>query len=421
MFTLVVASQGLLPTNSSGLEDGAELRGNLVELLRRSILYIEPVDPVYWCGALRKCEGRILPCLRNHLMVLALLVFEATVHRHQLYFRLRNDLKPPPFSIIFQGITRTHLDHGVLPCIKYFINFGYYKFGLEISLIVAVNVIGQRMDFYALLHSCALLAVLFRRRRKAIGEVWPKYCCFTAGLMVLQYLLCIGIPPAFCVDYPWRTAFQPLTSNVIKWFYMPDFAMRPNPLFIFYDHLLLLCSSLQWQVFEEENRAAVRLLAGDNVEISRSLDPCSFNQFIPVDNFLHCRSYLDMVKVFVFSYFFWLVLCLIFITGTTRINIFCLGYLVACFYFMLFGGSVLMQPVRYILRLWDWLIGYTCFVIAMKNLLSLGSCAYLDSLLKSGCWLIQAFSMVCTIKGYDVRKCLPAGGFPQLLLPVCGV
>lgn len=56
------------------------------------------------------------------------------------------------------------------------------------------------------------------------------------------------------------------------------------------DLLLLLCSSLQLQVFEEENRAAVRLLAGDNVEISRSLDPCSFNQFIPVDNFLHCRS-----------------------------------------------------------------------------------------------------------------------------------
>ncbi|KAF3696681.1 Piezo-type mechanosensitive ion channel component 2 Protein FAM38B [Channa argus] len=395
---------GLLSSNSSSLDHGMELRGNMLELLRRSILYIEPVDPVYWCGALRKCEGRILPCLRNHLTVLGLLVFEATVHRHQLYFRLNNNLKPPSFSVIFQSITRQHLDHGVLPCIKYFINFCFYKFGLEISLIVAVNVIGQRMDFYALIHSCTLLAVLSRRRRKAIGEVWPKYCCFTAGLMVLQYLLCIGIPPALCVDYPWRTAVHPLNSNVIKWFYMPDFAMRPNPSFIFYDYLLLLCSSLQWQVFEEENRAAVRLLAGDNVEISRSLDPCSFNQFIPVENFLHCRCYLDMVKVFVFSYFFWLVLCLIFITGTTRINIFCLGYLVACFYFMLFGGSVLMQPVRYILQLWDWLIGYTCFVIAMKNLLSLGSCAYLDSLLKNSCWLIQAFSMFCTIKGYDVPE-----------------
>ncbi|TKS77326.1 Piezo-type mechanosensitive ion channel component 2 [Collichthys lucidus] len=359
---------GLAPSNSSGLDDGVELRGNMMELLRRSVLYVEPVDPVYWCGALRKCEGRILPCLRNHLLVLGLLVFEATVHRHQLYFRLHNDLKTPLFSIFFQGITRQHLDHGILPCIKYFVNFCFYKFGLEISLIVAVNVIGQRMDFYALLHSCALIAVVSRRRRKAIGEVWPKYCCFTAGLMVLQYVLCIGIPPAFCAD----------------------------------DHLLLLCSSLQWQVFEEENRAAVRLLAGDNVEISRSLDPCSFNQFIPVNNFLHCRCYLDMVKVFVFSYFFWLVLCLIFITGTTRINIFCLGYLVACFYFMLFGGSVLMQPVKYILRLWDWLIGYTCFVITMKNLLSLGACAYLDTLMKNSCWLIQAFSMFCTIKGYDL-------------------
>ncbi|KAL1021410.1 hypothetical protein UPYG_G00012940 [Umbra pygmaea] len=381
---------------------GSKQEGNMAELLRRSVLYVEPVDPAIWCGELRKCEDRILPCLRNHLMVLGLLVFEVTVHRHQLYYRLSNQLKAPSFSIIFQGITRQHLDHGIVPCIKYFINYFYYKFGLEVCLVVAVNVIGQRMDFYALLHSCALMAILSRRRRKSIGEVWPKYCCFTAGLMVLQYLLCIGIPPALCVDYPWRTSGWALTSNLIKWLYLPDFAMHPAPSFIFYDHLLLLCSSLQWQVFEEENRAAVRLMAGENVEISRSLDPCSFNQYIPVNNFLHCRSYLDMVKVFVFSYFFWLVLCLIFITGTTRINIFCLGYLVACFYFMLFGGSLLLKPVRYILRLWDWLIGYTCFVIGMKNLLSLGSCAFLDSLLKNGCWLIQAFSMVCTVGGYDV-------------------
>lgn len=38
-------------------------------------------------------------------------------------------------------------------------------------------------------------------------------------------------------DYPWRTAIQPLTSNVIKWFYLPDFAMKPNPSFIFCEHL----------------------------------------------------------------------------------------------------------------------------------------------------------------------------------------
>ncbi|CDQ69784.1 unnamed protein product [Oncorhynchus mykiss] len=277
-------------SNCTAVTNGTGLEGNMAELLRRSVLYVKPVDPAIWCGALRKCEDRILPCLSNHLTVLGLLVFEVTVSRHQLYYRLHNNLKVPTFSIIFQGITRQHLDHGILPCIKYFVNYFFYKFGLEVCFVVAVNVIGQRMDFYSLLHACALMAVLSRRRRKAMGEVWPKYCCFTAGLMVLQYLLCIGIPPALCVDYPWRTSSQALTSNLIKWLYLPDFAMRPSPSFILYDHLLLLCSTLQWQVFEEENRAAVRLMAGENVEISRSLDSRSFNQYIPVNNFLQCRS-----------------------------------------------------------------------------------------------------------------------------------
>uniref|UniRef100_A0A8B9KTY8 Piezo type mechanosensitive ion channel component 2 n=1 Tax=Astyanax mexicanus TaxID=7994 RepID=A0A8B9KTY8_ASTMX len=385
-----------------------------VSMLRFSVLYVEPVDPSLWVGGLRKCEDAILPCLRKHLFILGLLVFDVTVHRHQLFHCLHNDIKPPPKGVIFQNVTWQQLDHGVLPCLKYFCNYFFYKFGLEMSFVVAVNVIGQRMDFYALLHSFALIVVLSRRRRKAIGEVWPKYCCFTASLMVFQYILCIGLPPALCVDYPWRKSTAAFSSNLIKWLYLPDFAMQPNPTFILYDFMLLLAASLQWQVFEDENKASVRLLAGENVEISRSLDPRSLNQYTSVGNFLHCRSYLDMAKVFVFSYFFWMVLCLVFITGTTRINIFCLGYLVGCFYFMLFGDTVLLQPVRYILRLWDYLIAYTSVVICLKNLLSLGSCAYLDSLLKNSCWLIQAFSMFCTIKGYDVPepddKCeLPVG------------
>lgn len=73
------------------------------------------------------------------------------------------------------------------------------SFLYQVCFVVAVNVIGQRMDVCALLHSFALMAVLARRRRKAIGEVWPKYCFFIASFMVLQYLLCIGLPPALCI------------------------------------------------------------------------------------------------------------------------------------------------------------------------------------------------------------------------------
>lgn len=124
------------------------------------------------------------------------------------------------------------------------------------------------------------------------------------------------------LDYPWRKSSVALSSNLIKWLYLPDYAMIPNANFIlcdllhhttlnkhicqekcvYHSHfqiyfqsddcLLLLVASLQWQVFEDENQACVRLLAGENVEISRNLDPQTLNQYTPVNNFLHCRYVL---------------------------------------------------------------------------------------------------------------------------------
>ncbi|XP_072425936.1 piezo-type mechanosensitive ion channel component 2 isoform X1 [Chiloscyllium punctatum] len=370
-----------------------------IEKLHKSVLYASPVDPANWIG-LRK-SSPLLVYLKNNLLILAVLAFEVTIYRHQEYFRLRNNLPHPVTKTIFHDITRQHLDNGLVNCAKYFINYFFYKFGLEICFLMTVNVIGQRMDLYAMFHAFWLFALLYRRRRKAIAEIWPKYCCFLACILTFQYLLCIGIPPAACKEYPWRYASAKINSNFIKWLYFPDFITNPNPMFLIYDFMMLLCASLQWQVFEDENRAAVRIVAGDNVEICRDLDAATFSQHNPVPDFIHCRSYLDMIKVIGFSYLFWFVLTIIFITGTTRISIFCMGYLVACFYFLLFGGELLLKPIKIILQYWDCLIAYNVFVITMKNILSIGACAYINSLILKSCWLIQTFGLVCTVKGYD--------------------
>ncbi|XP_072918459.1 piezo-type mechanosensitive ion channel component 2 [Hemitrygon akajei] len=371
------------------------------ELQSTSTLYAGPIDPVYWYGALRKCEDDVLPCLQSHLIILGLLAFEVTVYRHQQYYRLQKGLKTPLTGTLLDNITRLHLDDGLWNCIKYFINYFFYKFGLEVCFMMAINLVGQRMDLYSAIHALCLTAIVQRRRRKAIAEIWPKYCCFIACIISFQYLLCLGIPPSFCKDYPWRSSLG-LSSNLIKWLYLPDFIRRPNPMFLVYDFMLLLYASNQWQVFEDENKGAVRLLAGENTEIGRSLDTATVSQYIPVANFLHCRCYLDMLKVVVFSYLFWFVLCLIFITGTSRISIFCMGYLVACFYFLLSGGQLLLKPVRVIVDHWDYLIGYTILVIVTKNVFSIGSCVYLKSLLERNCWVVQTFGMACTITEYDL-------------------
>ncbi|XDV46792.1 hypothetical protein PO909_016629 [Leuciscus waleckii] len=367
--------------------------------MAKSLLYSGPVDPANWIG-LRKFSP-LLENLRNNLLMLALLAFEVTIYRHQDFYRMKSNLTPPVTRTIFHNITRQHLDDGIVNCAKYFINYFFYKFGLETCFLLAVNVIGQRMDFYAMLHAFGLIAVMFQRRRKAIAHVWSKYCCFLAFMLSFQYLMCIGIPPAACTDYPWRSPSSSMDSNVIKWLYFPDFHTKPNSLFLLYDFLLLLCASLQGRVFEEECVTPVQMLAGDNVEICRDLDAASFSQHNPVPDFIHCRSYLDMLKVIMFSYLFWFVLTIIFITGTTRISIFCMGYLVACFYFLIFGGELLLKPIKSILHYWDFLIAYNVFVITMKNILSVAACGYIKALVANHCWLIQLFSLACTIKGYS--------------------
>lgn len=64
--------------------------------------------------------------------MLALLAFEVTVYRHQEFYRMRNNLAAPVTRTIFHNITRQHLDYGIINCAKYFINYFFYKFGLEV-------------------------------------------------------------------------------------------------------------------------------------------------------------------------------------------------------------------------------------------------------------------------------------------------
>uniref|UniRef100_A0A3P8W8C0 Uncharacterized protein n=1 Tax=Cynoglossus semilaevis TaxID=244447 RepID=A0A3P8W8C0_CYNSE len=376
--------------------------------LSPSLLYAGPIDPAQWVG-LWKTNGKLLDYLRHNIMLLALLAFEVTIYRHQELYRLRHKIVLPPTRSLFQDVTRQHLDDNMLSCVKYFLNYFFYKFGLETCFLLAINVIGQRMDLFAVAHAFGLITVLSRRSRKRISALWPRYCYFLSALLCFQYVLCIGFPPAACKDYPWRPPFSNLDSNVVKWLFLPDHMSPPNPLFLLYDFLLLLGASLQLQVFEDELKSPVQVLAGDNSELDKEdgqiSDVIAQLRLNKIPDFMLCRSYLDMIKVIIFSYMFWFVLTIIFITGTTRISIFCMGYLVACFYFLLVGGDLLLKPVKSILLYWDCLIGYNVFVITMKNILSILACGFIKSLVLNHCWLIQLFSLACTIKGYTNKQC----------------
>ncbi|TKC36611.1 hypothetical protein EI555_017008 [Monodon monoceros] len=475
--------------------------------IHESLLYRGPIDPANWFGVRKGFPN--LGYIQSHLQILLLLVFEAVVYRCQDYHRRRHQLAPLPAQAVCADGTRQQLDRDLPSCLKYFVNFFFYKFGLEICFLMAVNVIGQRMNFMVILHGCWLVAVLTRRRREAIARLWPSYCLFLALFLLYQYLLCLGMPPALCIDYPWRWSRAiPMNSALIRWLYLPDFFSAPNATNLISespgaprahtallamqeavqnvytdvfpnirvrihavcrcrckhacmlpprawgmrampgrkcpaprrgpglcaasaprgvaqhgaavascvptdDVLLLLCASQQWQVFLAERTEEWQHVAGVNTD---RLEPLQ-GKPNPVPNFIHCRSYLDMLKVAVFRYLFWLVLVVVFVTGATRVSIFGLGYLLACFYLLLFGTSLQQKDTRTRLVLWDCLILYNVTVIVSKNMLSLLSCVFVEQMQSSFCWVIQLFSLVCTVKGYYNPKEM-LGRDQDCLLPV---
>ncbi|NXI25724.1 PIEZ2 protein, partial [Sterrhoptilus dennistouni] len=257
-----------------------ETKVNLEEL-KTSVLYSGPVDPAEWVG-LRK-SNPLLVYLRNNLLMLAILAFEVTIYRHQEYYRCRNNLTAPVTKTIFHDITRAHLDDGLVNCVKYFINYFFYKFGLESSLVLVISV--------------PLPCLFVHVHMKCTLKIFP-YIVIFHGFLCLSEGSNSQIPLLFhiCTSYqnmwlyyPWRSGNANFNSNIIKWLYFPDFIVRPNPVFLVYDFMLLLCASLQRQTFEDENKAAVRIMAGDNVEICMNLDAASFSQHNPVPDFIHCR------------------------------------------------------------------------------------------------------------------------------------
>jgi hypothetical protein len=63
-----------------------------------------------------------------------LLVFEAVVYRRQEHYRRQHQQAPLPAQAVCADGTRQRLDQDLLSCLKYFINFFFYKFGLEVRL-----------------------------------------------------------------------------------------------------------------------------------------------------------------------------------------------------------------------------------------------------------------------------------------------
>jgi hypothetical protein len=146
--------------------------------------------------------------------VVVIIALEAVVKVHQAQYWNHIDRVKPKHGIIFPDIKRRDADLGLLPCAKFFMNYTFYKFGLQVDcyhhrppctynfclqicFIMTMITMVVRLDAYSVLYG-VMLGVLLLLNRQTANRIWPVYMIILMVLLVLQYLSCLGVPPGLC-------------------------------------------------------------------------------------------------------------------------------------------------------------------------------------------------------------------------------
>ncbi|KAK3771249.1 hypothetical protein RRG08_024328 [Elysia crispata] len=334
--------------------------------------------------------------LQMYLVVLMLICLESIIRYHQKQHYNNPTVERPMKGIIFNKITRIDADNGLLPCIKFFANYFFYKFGLECCWVMTAILASVRCDGIALIY-IALMGVLMVSSRRTVSRIWPIYKVFLAVILAIQFLVVLGFPRGACITYPWLTNSH-FSINLRHWLFLPDYDEHILAYGLIADLLQLLLVCLQSSVFNIESNPDLMINygGGDNKDIVEDVEA---NKPIPCEDFtIEQKKTIEVLKFLIFEHMFWVTMAIIFITGATRINIFSLFYVIAVFCFMWFGKEFFLKPLRSLLKMWNLLTGYCVFVIFCKVALQLVGCVYVKDLVDNGqCWLVQTFGVNCLL------------------------
>lgn len=143
-------------------------------------------------------EGGLMRLLRTYIIYMVIVTMHAVISLRQLQMRVKigeNVANLP--KLLFQNITRADAEKDLVGLIKYLLNFGFYKFGIEISLIALVSTITYRQDFVAVVYAVWLVVLLLLKRSQC-AKLWGIFQTFFAISILLQYIVLIGLPPSWC-------------------------------------------------------------------------------------------------------------------------------------------------------------------------------------------------------------------------------
>lgn len=267
-------------------------------------------------------------------------------------------------TLLFPEIGRHDAERDFAGLLKYLFNYGYFKFGLEISLIALVSTIVHRRDLLSITYICWLILIL-SLPRKHCARIWNIFQNYFVLSILFQYLYLIHSPPHLCYDNSkQKTIFGSERTHLF-------FKHHTVKTELTLDFIVLLLITRQRKAFKLEMSTDDKFPypAGDNLDIVHNIAKLGYVYFRnPTHDFCSfVRNYSDVFKTFIFCGFLWITLAIVFMGGICGMDMLSLGYLIFALVFSLQGSEIFLQNIYYILWQWNFLIAFNVFNLVIKT------------------------------------------------------
>ncbi|ALC38217.1 Piezo [Drosophila busckii] len=353
-----------------------------------------------WVGLNKadKLAGGLMSLLRTYIIYMVIVTMHAVISLRQLQMRVKigENINNQP-KLLFQHVTRADADKDLVGLIKYLLNFGFYKFGIEIALIALVSTITYRQDIVAVVYALWLVVLLLLKRSQC-AKIWGIFQSFFAISILVQYIVLVGLPPSWCVVYPWDVG--EMGQSIQRWTMLPGSLHYNHVPKLIFDFIVLIILNRQKSIFCIEARYATnddypggsnRSVVNDIAQLGR----------VPFDNPTHdfcsyIRNYSDILKNGVLCGFYWFTLAVVFLAGTNIADLLALGYLIGAFVFLWQGSDFYLRPIKLIISRWKWLLAFNVANILIKTSFQMAGCLFMTTLTTHCCWLVHMLGITCS-------------------------
>ncbi|KAL6740778.1 hypothetical protein Aduo_014100 [Ancylostoma duodenale] len=368
-----------------------------------------------WVGI--KKETDTWQLLGGMVMAIIVLALQSVVVYRQRHYRRMRGIPESNSDRVFPSFHIDEFDHSLVHCMKFIVDFGFYKFGYEISIIMMAMNAWVRMDMLAAV-MCVWLGLFVLNRRSVCRKLWYIFVIYLAVLFPLQYVIYVGLPEDSCLAYPWDHLFggpSGSTKNVNFdiWMGLSNYAVDWPAENLIVDFFLLLIASCQLTVFRTEGTDNDSIFVNEDYHLKPNNPRYDF--------IATQRSFVDFIKIGVFHYGHWITLIMTLIAGIGGTSLFALGYIMLTFWILWQGNNLYVMNARTntfksTLAKWKTLLSYTVFCMFCKVALQLVGCVFLEWFYDGGglhksmrCTIRQLFSIVCVNSVMQARKVAGAG------------